>query len=235
MTSCKTTQHVLLFWSGRRKSLDGDGLLSPITSPILMGVSHINSALAGMPKLSFVLPLLNETHGILRKKPKQPISQKIWEWTPEVNSTIFYTKIAANVDHVFFPDPRSLCVCCSPTSCPDGIRRASRSWWIELGVHISFFFFFAPSVLYSLKQFQWDRLSGKQTSSCGLVSGVNKGCFCLLSGEWKGLFIERKLHCIINFFSTVPQRSTRGRQQTEPDRGEIWLYLWESPLIPPTM
>ena len=77
LTSFKTTQHVLLFWSGRRKSLDGDGLLSPITSPILMGVSHINSALAGMPKLSFVLPLLNETHGILRKKPKQPISQKI--------------------------------------------------------------------------------------------------------------------------------------------------------------
>ena len=147
LTSCKTTQHVLLFWSGRRKSLDGDGLLSPITSPILMGVNHINSALAGMPKLSFVLPPLNETHGILRKKPKQPISQKIREWPPEVNSTIFYTKITANVDHVFFPDPRSLCVCCSPTSCPDWIRCASRSWWIEHGAHISFFFF-CPLVCY---------------------------------------------------------------------------------------
>lgn len=56
LTSCKTTQHVLLFCSGRRKSLNGDGLLSPITSPILMGVSHVNSALVGMSKLSFVLP-----------------------------------------------------------------------------------------------------------------------------------------------------------------------------------
>lgn len=81
------------------------------------------------------------------------------------------------------------------------------------------FFFLSPRVLYSLKQFHWDRLSGKQSSSSGLVSGVNKGCFCPLSGEWKGWFIERKLHCIIHLFSTLPPRSIRGRQQTEPDEG----------------
>ena len=100
---------------------------------------------------------------------------------------------------------RGVSVCAeshSQTSCPDWTRCAGRSWRTEHGAHISFIFL-SPRVLYSLKQFHWDRLSGEQTVSSGLVSGVNKGCFCPLSREWKGLFIERKLHCIINFFPMI--------------------------------
>lgn len=54
LTSCKTTQHVLLFGEKEKPCLGWPSESHHVPSPD--GVSHINSALVRMPKLSFVLP-----------------------------------------------------------------------------------------------------------------------------------------------------------------------------------
>lgn len=110
LPSYKTTQHALLFLVGKKeKPRAGAGLLSPVTSRLLTGLSEINETPVGMLSLSSVphTHTTNETHGILRKNLKQPVSQKISEWPWEVNSTIIYMKIASNVSKC----QQSICVC----------------------------------------------------------------------------------------------------------------------------
>lgn len=192
----------------------------------LMGVSHVNSAFCWNVRRHLSCPPPpNET----RHSEKEAKAANFSENTRMTPRRLTAQSFIQNLLQTWITCSsriRGVSVCAeshSQTSCPDWIRCAGRSWWNRAwSSHL--LYFFVPSCVVFWNSFtEVDYRANYLFWSC---IWVNKGCFCPLSREWKGLFIERKFHCIINFFSMLPQRSTRGRQQTEPDWGEIWLYLW---------